>query len=155
MFICEGQSQTTSVGINLQMILTHFSITYQVQSPLLWLIWERQWCRQKWYHTWADRPLILPLDSIIKSYVTYGLSWALLAAAKAQQYRHFYSWQAGFCLWSRKLFLHNIYGVGLQITRVIWWTMYTLVVQAFHSWISGRAISCFWHTTHCSRHTVI
>lgn len=81
-FICEGQSQTTSVGINLRKILTHFSITYQVQSLLLWLIWERQWCRQKWYHTWADRPLILPLASIIKSYVTYGVSSAVLAAAR-------------------------------------------------------------------------
>lgn len=34
-FMCEGHSQTTSVGINLRKILTHFSITYQVQSPLL------------------------------------------------------------------------------------------------------------------------
>lgn len=135
-FICEGQSQTTSVGINLRKILTHFSITYQVQSPLLWLIWERQWCRQKWYHTWADRPLSLPLASIIKSYVTYGLSWAMLAAAKAWPDEHFYSWRIlkpdSVC-GEEEQFLHNIWGTELKL--------HILYDELLYVHISGSGVS--------------
>ena len=48
--MCEGQSQTTSVGINLRKIITCFSIIHQEQNRVLLLIYKRESFGQK-YHT--------------------------------------------------------------------------------------------------------
>lgn len=53
--------------------------------------------------------------------------------------QYFYSLQAAFFMCS----IFFIVGTGLQINLPLW-AMWTLVVQAFPSWISGMGINSFW-----------
>lgn len=142
--IFDEQRRMASLGINL-------ILQSCIKCQLLWLICERQWCRQKWYHTWAARPLILPLTSIIKLHVTYGLSWAVQAAAKSSPKGIFTHDQLDSEVKKPKQsnFFKTSMGLSLKL-HVIWWIMCILVVWVFDGTISdsicGRTIYCFWHT---------